>query len=471
MERDKNKIYRVCGTPSRTGCVTCKGRPKCKRCIKARRTCEWCPPPSTHEQPRSLLAPSYAPSPLPAVGHDERQVLFFFANFSAPGLSGHFSSDFWQRRILQVSLAEPCIRHAVIAIGALHQHFNASQLVPTSQHHSSLQFALRQHTKAISHLQQILVTQADRPELALMACILFVCFDSLFGNYQSALIHLRSGLNILQDIQTSGSSLPNDQREEFASLLMRLGCQACLFLNPRSDNYRSALWQELRTTIPDRPLARFDSIEDAHQALSSIGTEYICDRDPARPVPILQSVLKQKHFILLVEWEQSLKEFLARSDKSKPSIERIVRGASLLKAFHLMVIIAVDNSRACDKLFSDIITLCEIVDTGQLTYAAPPEIFNFSTSLGITAPLFYTAMKCDNLALRRKAWKLLQRAPRKEGMWDAELCARIVGKVLQILEPSGEQITPENCGLRRELQLRRKLKMDGFHPESLVEVL
>ncbi|KAH8669441.1 hypothetical protein BGZ60DRAFT_376138 [Tricladium varicosporioides] len=476
-ERNRNKIYRVCGTPSRSGCLTCKKRhvkcdeqkPKCQRCIKARRACLGYQ--STDSTLTQALAPVartvlYAPSPFPAVDPEETRMLYFFSTFSSKGISGYFSSDFWQRQILQLSLAEPCIRHALVSIGALHQHFNAGQLGQLVQCDSATyQFALRQHTLAISQLQRSMATSNHREEITLMACILFTCFDSFMGNYQSALVHLRSGLRIFHGVRNSDYSMPNAQKSLFAGLLMRLGVVSVLYLNPRSDEYRSSMWKELQVTIPESPLPSFNTIEDAHEELSAIGAAIVCDRDPSREIPILRSVIKDKHMGRLDRWEQKLKEYLAKVDKNTPNIDAIVRGGTILKAFHLMISMIVDTSRAYDDIYYDIINLCKIVDTGELTYDTPPKVFNFSTDLGITAPLFYTAMKCNNLSLRKMAMKILARTPRKEGMWDAQLCAKIVAKVLQAQEPAHET---ESRSLKRELKLRDEVNLNGFHPESLL---
>ncbi|KAH6672488.1 hypothetical protein B0J14DRAFT_655372 [Halenospora varia] len=477
-ERNRKKIYRVCGTPSRNGCITCKKRhvkcdeqkPKCQRCIKARRTClGYQSTDSTPTQTPPLVARivRYAPSPLPEVDPEVTRMLYFFSTFSSKGISGYFSSDFWQRQILQLSLAEPCIRHAVVSIGALHQHFNAGQFGRLVQCDSATyQFALRQHTRAISQLQHSMATSNHQEEITLMACILFTCFDSFMGNYQSALVHLRSGLRILHGVRNSGYSMPNAQMNLFAGLLMRLGVVSVLYLDPRLDRYRSSLWQELQVTIPECLLPSFSAIEEAHEELSAIGAAIVCDRDPSRKILILRSVIKDKHMGRLDRWEQKLKEYLARVDRNTSNIDAIVRGATMLKAFHLMISIEVDASRACEDIYYDIINLCKIVDTGELTYDTPLEVFNFSTDLGITAPLFYTAMKCDNLSLRKKAMKILARAPRKEGMWDAQLCANIVAKVLQVQEPAQEI---ESCGLKKEFKLRDEINLNGFHPESLLD--
>jgi hypothetical protein len=113
----------------------------------------------------------------------EQRLLYFFTTFTAPMLRGNFSPEFWERKVLQAAVAEPSIRHAVIAIGAIHEDFSSRLQIHDSDYEPPIQaFALRQYTKAIHHLHQLMATQAQQLDFTLLACILFICFDSLLGN-------------------------------------------------------------------------------------------------------------------------------------------------------------------------------------------------------------------------------------------------------------------------------------------------
>lgn len=62
--------------------------------------------------------------PTIGVTGDEMELRYFqlFQSQAAPKLSGPFSSQFWTRLVLQESHSEPAIRHAVVAVGALHKN-------------------------------------------------------------------------------------------------------------------------------------------------------------------------------------------------------------------------------------------------------------------------------------------------------------------------------------------------------------
>lgn len=74
--------------------------------------------------------------------------------------------------MLQASAAEPCLRHAVIAIGGIHEEFVNRRLIHEVQMASSgYAFAVSQYTKAIGHLRKSLAGGRQAPITALMVCL------------------------------------------------------------------------------------------------------------------------------------------------------------------------------------------------------------------------------------------------------------------------------------------------------------
>ncbi|KAK0295430.1 hypothetical protein LTS00_006061 [Friedmanniomyces endolithicus] len=55
---------------------------------------------------------------------------------------------FWSRLVLQIVHAEPAIKHAVLALGALHQYLELPHEDPTRVDH--LAFTEEQHRKALT---------------------------------------------------------------------------------------------------------------------------------------------------------------------------------------------------------------------------------------------------------------------------------------------------------------------------------
>jgi hypothetical protein len=113
----------------------------------------------------------------------ERRSFEFFCQRTVPELSGAFDNDeFWQRLLLQATHHEPAIRHAAVAVGALHERFensvDANLTFKLNEKKTQDAFALQQYSKAIKALlgpQEVQGKQAA--DVPLMTCVLFIYFE------------------------------------------------------------------------------------------------------------------------------------------------------------------------------------------------------------------------------------------------------------------------------------------------------
>ncbi|KAH8649161.1 hypothetical protein BX600DRAFT_110816 [Xylariales sp. PMI_506] len=145
-----------------------------------------------------------------ATSDDEYAAFSFFLENGAASLSAYADEDLWGRVIPQRSVAEPAVRHALLAIGALlqqkqHQHQYQQPVTPGASNPSRttrLSFALHQYNLAIrqtlhsiqkqdrDHHQQQQTTYPggyDNEALASLTCVLFFCIEALQGNENEAL--------------------------------------------------------------------------------------------------------------------------------------------------------------------------------------------------------------------------------------------------------------------------------------------
>jgi hypothetical protein len=84
-------------------------------------------------------------------------------------------------------MADPALRHVVVGIGSLHEAF-ANNRLDYSPGNTERSFATKQYTKAFGHLRRSLAAEIQHPLPTLMACVLFVCFDSFRGYFASAMV-------------------------------------------------------------------------------------------------------------------------------------------------------------------------------------------------------------------------------------------------------------------------------------------
>lgn len=155
-------------------------KPFCKRCTSTGRKCDGYATQSDSKD--SLQKPAPSRSLSGTEDPMEQRLLYFFSTYTAPSLSGFFSTDFWERRVVESSHGEPSIRHAVIAIAAMHQEFNERREGGMDDTSNLQAFAFRQYTKAISSLHHLMTTRMPPLDLTLTSCILFASIDCLLGN-------------------------------------------------------------------------------------------------------------------------------------------------------------------------------------------------------------------------------------------------------------------------------------------------
>lgn len=144
---------------------------------------------------RAVASVDTNPSFIPDIGPDELRAIDFFHHRTAPGLASYFDAEFWTRLVVQMSYVEPSIRHAVVALGSLHEQReeSAKKMLPLMGHSLEAEplglsmplpktrppsdenpLAIAQYNKAITHLARRLSSEGS-VEVTLLACILFVC--------------------------------------------------------------------------------------------------------------------------------------------------------------------------------------------------------------------------------------------------------------------------------------------------------
>lgn len=129
--------------------------------------------------------------------------------------------------VLQAGRHEPSVRHALAAIGSLHEKVLAGIIDPTQPQDARTQFALQQCNKSIQHLIKPENTGMTKPNLRLMltTCVLFTCFEALQGHCEQAIIHARQGYSLLQQYAVD----PGSRRWDVGAFAVELD-QLCLLM-------------------------------------------------------------------------------------------------------------------------------------------------------------------------------------------------------------------------------------------------
>lgn len=215
---------------SRFGCTTCKkrrvkcdeGKPACLRCTNGGHECGGYD--DLQEQKRKSMAkcgsvvllPQFEDKhqilpvvtlsgPLSVTGSSEDQRSFdFFRSKTVHVLTGYFDNDFWKKLLLQISTSEPTVRHAILAVGALHEHYGIEHLESS---HKNRQLALNHYIRAVKLLTGQDKHKKQSIEIIAVTCLLFACLELLLNDISGAIAHIRSGVLIIRSWKAKNNRL------------------------------------------------------------------------------------------------------------------------------------------------------------------------------------------------------------------------------------------------------------------------
>ncbi|KAF2721735.1 hypothetical protein K431DRAFT_268128, partial [Polychaeton citri CBS 116435] len=277
----------------------------------------------------------------------EQHSLQFFVHHSAPQLAGYFDSPFWQRMVLQAGRHEPAIRHAIAAVGALHEKLLTGAVNSNENQDRRTRFALEQCNKSIQHLIQP-ENGTGLPDLRLMltTCVLFTCFEALQGHCEQAIIHATQGYSLLQQYAMD----PENQQGDIGSFAVELN-QLVLIMR-RLQTQSKALMNKEYNVIPDaaqisvQKPGHFNSIQEARMGLEMVLnriTIFFLDLELDDQYYDLVVSTAEKHLLFapwLKSWEQAFTIFLSANQNTMSAQDR--KGAMVLKAHHIVAEILSD---------------------------------------------------------------------------------------------------------------------------------
>lgn len=430
-------------------------KPECKKCSSTGRKCDDYVPQGekalvSKKLPIRTEADSIPTSLCTSFSENpqESQIFDFLRHESAPKFAGNFASTFWDSTVFAVALTEPAVKHALVAVGALHMLYYRKDVFSQIGYYSEPAYtlALQQYNKAIKSLNKSLTDDGgNQQRVVLFTCVLFIFFEVIRGNEPAALVHFENGVNILQQ---------------------SLGCEsrgAVHITGPAGSTTDRVLWRiftriDLQATsyilrrispivVTPQPRPFFGNISEARSDLDDIlGAMYSFDRNFARryrygsPEAIPSSVIFERRTLLsyLATWLQTLNILLQNRFSSVPFKD--ICGAIILKMEHQVAHISLNTCLlphegftydAFIPAFEQVVSLAESLQMAIPSRPADQPHFTIETSL--IPSLFMVACKCREPVIRRRATKLLQSAGR-EGVWNGPIEAAVARKVIEIEE-------------------------------------
>ncbi|KAK7177803.1 Transcriptional regulatory protein moc3-like protein 4 [Paraphaeosphaeria sporulosa] len=503
----------------RTGCSVCKIRrvkcdetkPSCIKCTSTGRTCEGYAPPlprksrtrrskydalhmrldrgidaslDTPEVSIILNSNFHVPTYVWRVpksinrardraDQDGSRSLAYYRTRVSKGISTYFDEEFWNSFVLQVSEAEPPVRHAILALSALYEAGETSQLLnpPSSNHRYN--YLMRMNTNG------------PLLDVVLIPCLIFTWIEFLRNDIDVALTHLHSGLRFLcEHRERSGSRMVV---MHVAPILGRVLIQATLHRStsivfdyyatmghdPGSRSLNFVTLREARCDLDGKisSVLRFLRLT---KCAGSAQLRHGCGVFPDLPCP---KCMHQAHIRDFDRWKEAFESLRARLDISALTSNEI-------QALHQLELSYLLMSNTLRTLFA---TTPMVFDKYNDTYARvlylsrqmlrsqmlrrTTSLFNLPFDNSVQGALLNIVLRCRHLPIRREAVQLLQLCPDNEGIWQRASLVAFCNWKIGIEEkgrPQGALETdplPENARVHSETA--REVVRDG---QSLVAI-
>ncbi|KAK2042926.1 C6 zinc finger protein [Colletotrichum somersetense] len=450
----------------RTGCITCRrrrvkcdeGRPACSVCLKYQGRCEGYESktprdPGFSSQPRAiyprlecrkaedvfLIEPDYTSRMFS--NQLEKDHFDYWLAFT--GSTVLFRSELLTKVIPQISWQDPAIKHAALAIGAmaLSGTTRRERMLGKGRFNSD---ALVHYGKAMN----LLYSSTMSPERTLLACLLFITFESLRGNKVAVLSHINHGSLILDQHSPQGID-PNPFMDEVMASFQHFGLQSWSHggAHPKETDTRVP-WccrgRKARYAIQEMPSV-FESLEMArrwwnivrhhleHHAPLQTGfrVEGVCFGEVKQVPPDYTSPTSQKrirsfaHF--LDAWGQSFRPLAIQAESGKATDTADYLKALSLRIHYLHMWASIRTAGWTDvedmgritPVFFDIVGLSRELLSAQATrqlLVPNGEIFTIEDSP--TWPLGSAFLMCPASEVKEEVIRLFKEYPRRDGLWD-----------------------------------------------------
>ncbi|KAH6635580.1 hypothetical protein B0J18DRAFT_442829 [Chaetomium sp. MPI-SDFR-AT-0129] len=162
----------------------------------------------------------------------EKRLFARFRAATADGTAAHLCNfaAFWRRLNPSTGCQDEAVKHAVVALAAAYQLFQYPNepIIEGFARRDLEVITIQQYNRSIENLQSHAGSSAaESIRLTLVCCLAFISLETLRGNHEVAVTHLRNGLRILQslpepafDFCAADSSLPITPPATRDSLMM-----------------------------------------------------------------------------------------------------------------------------------------------------------------------------------------------------------------------------------------------------------
>jgi hypothetical protein len=367
------------------------------------------------QSPRALLIPG---DPLEAYYYTH----FFTNTIYDMEISESLDRNFWQKSFQGPSQNVLCIRHAVMALGAVHWQFTTcDDKKPSTLDH----FTLRHYNEAIHdliHNEASTKESANNLVTILTCCVLFALLESLRGNFTEAIRHIKSGTELIANREPS-TCLPNHDIEELAAMFHAISGQVGVFAHNRIfADMTQFMVTKKKYNKPAGKLRDLVEAEDMMNTFDDVANHISWDLDDDCDDPNSESkkqweILRQR----LEVWNHQFTDVvmdLAGSDEYSKCFDRILNLRIQYKLWDLLlgedsVVIDCDDTAQFDAVECNLL----LTDLNSLWNKSTRPLYGLKTDL--STALFQLYCFCNDETVRRRIIGMLRSRKRREILWDS----------------------------------------------------
>ncbi|MCJ1395693.1 hypothetical protein MMC18_008579, partial [Xylographa bjoerkii] len=398
-------------------------------------------------QPRPL---QLIASPSDPFSYDEVEGRYYrlFHEKLAFDLSGYFEAPFWTRLIPQQCHHEPAIKDAIFALSALYKSAISSKTNTVNLDDEHVKFALVKQSHAISSLRKTLSSGQPQMRLALVGSLLFSCFESFHGNWETATQQVYSGLNILrrlsEDESRNATNGLADIGLEVGLTFRRLEMQILSFLamNPMLEHpFNDMNVEEIKLDMP----SQFTTFNEAFTVATNLAVSILrhsrasarCGGDSGS-----RDLIEQQQQYLqgrMNQWNKAYEPVFLKVCQNPVGREYlgVLQLRICMWKCEIMIATSVSNTEVVFNSFTA--QFQRITHFARHLLRKDQEVresvgSRLQYGMGLIMALFYTATRCRDVSVRREAIAILREWPCTNGIWHSLQAAKVAEWIASIEE-------------------------------------
>ncbi|KAE8345085.1 hypothetical protein BDV24DRAFT_126227 [Aspergillus arachidicola] len=432
---------------SKTGCRTCRARhikcdespgTVCQNCTSTGRICEGYDICRLPHKRTVVCLPDIANRLCWIMNSDEKRCFSYFHHHSISNLTSFFDSPLWQRLVKQLSHIEPAVYHAANVLGAVQEDSeeNGMRLAGVNLHRPRHRFALEQSARSFALLNKRHSSHDPQfKEVTLVCCLLFTLSELLLGQYDTALRHLRSGLQILNEAATYTPGL-SALDQSLVEAFVRLDAQSSHFGKDGPLLHLNKEGEEMWSHSDTMSLPR--NVQEARRELNHVLSKGIpflseCWSLSSTEIKLHYNSMRlsqQSLLASLTHHKQRLEMFCEQSYAKLSPKEQ--RGVDIIRLHYLAQILSIKtcffNGPIPGYLTPEYVSL---LAAHEALMAKFPERSTTTLDNGIIPGLYVVASKCPDYRVRLRAIKALQSWPHCEGLINSNIAASLAFESLK----------------------------------------